>query len=59
MKIKKTNRAKLLEKLIRMVWASLESHLEWTHAKSSEGQKFHIDCTAEYAEMIKILTDLY
>lgn len=50
---------KKIERLIRLVWSSLESHLKYTHSNTSEGQKFHIDCIKEYAEQIKLLSELY
>lgn len=55
----KDERAELIDKLIRMVWSSLESHLEWTHEKSDEGQKFHRECVREYSEMLKLIAELY
>lgn len=52
-------RAAKIDKAIRLAWESLESHLHWTHNKSSEGIKFHRKCINEYAEIIKILSELY
>lgn len=51
-------KAKKIERAIRLAWSSLESHLQWTHKKSSEGEKFHKQCLEEYAELIKILTEI-
>lgn len=51
-------KAKKIERAIRLAWSSLESHLQWTHKKSSEGEKFHKQCLGEYAELIKILTEI-
>lgn len=51
-------KAKKIERAIRLAWSSLESHLQWTHKKSSEGEKFHKQCLSEYAELIKILTEI-
>ena len=56
---KKHQREQRIERAIRLTWSSLKSHLEWTHARSSEGQKFHKACVQEYAETIKILSSLY
>lgn len=53
----KANKHKELERAIRLVWTSLESHLPWTYKKSSEGKKFHRKCVKEYAETIKIIAD--
>lgn len=56
-------RAKLVEKAIRLVWESLESHLTLTHAKidaKTDGtHAFQKKCVKEYAELIKIIADLY
>ena len=54
----KKNREKDIERAIRLTWGSLESHLLWTHRKSSEGQKFHKRCVKDYAETLKILAEL-
>ena len=51
------NRAKLIERAIRLAWSSLESHLPYTY-KGKE-QAFDRKCVAEYAEIIQILTQLY
>lgn len=56
------NRRKIIEKLIRMTYDSLESHLKLTHTKECEvcdDLNFHRKCVVEYAHMIKLLTDLY
>ena len=52
-------KAKKIDRAIRLTWESLESHLHWTHKKSSEGLKFHRKCIKDYAEIIKILSELY
>lgn len=49
----------MLERLIRLVWDSLESHLPYTYEHSSEGKDFHIKCVMEYSEMIYLLSKLY
>lgn len=54
-----TRRAKLINESILLAWDSLQSHLDWTHKQSSEGQKFHQRCIADYATLIKNLTELY
>ena len=54
---KKTNRRKV-ERVIRKIWSSLESHLKYTYNKSTEGTKFHIQCVRDYAAMIKDLSDV-
>ncbi len=61
----KTNeRAKKIEQAIRLIWSSLDSHLAWTYEKGPKvkyfGKKvFHKRAVKEYAEIIKILTELY
>jgi hypothetical protein len=50
-----------IEKAIRLVWGSLESHLYYTHdgeLARSENHQFHKDCVKEYSEVIQILADL-
>lgn len=55
----KVERAKLVDEAIRLVWASLESHLMYTHTKDEAGYGFHKQTTKEYARLIQILTELY
>ena len=50
---------KKIERLIRLTWSSLESHLEFTHKHSYEGTTFHKKCCKEYGEMIKLLSELF
>lgn len=57
--MKKSDRAKLIEEAVRMVYDSLESHLPWTHRISSEGEKFHKKCVKEYVRIIEVLAQLY
>ena len=54
-------RIQRIDELIRNVWASLESHLGYTHVEvpPPENNKFHQACCNEYAEMIVKLTRLY
>ena len=62
------DRAKKIDKAIRIVWDSLETHLKLTHTltkaqtqKGTEcgGHKFHQWCVKDYAKLIQILTELY
>ena len=55
----KYTKEKKIERAIKLVYDSLESHLKYTHIKTSEGILFHKKCVAEYAEIIKILSELY
>jgi hypothetical protein len=58
----KIKRAKRVAEGIRLAWSSLDSHLDWTHGKATskgETPKFHQKCVQEYAQLIKLLADLY
>lgn len=57
--MKKADRAKNVEKIIRQAWVSLESHLYWTHTKSSEGTQFHKKAIREYVDIINNATKLW
>lgn len=49
-----------IERALKLIWDSLQSHLEWTYKKDkSEDPKFHKQCVKEYAELIKIISELY
>lgn len=52
-------RAKAVEKIIRLAWDSLETHLKYTHLKTTEGTKFHISAIKQYVEIIDEATKLY
>jgi len=52
-------RAKKVEKIIRLSYDSLESHLPYTHLKTSEGTKFHKDAILQYIEIINLAKDLW
>ena len=57
-----TQRPQEIEKAIRTVWDSLESHLMYTHSGKlppHETREFHKKCIKEYAEVISILSQLY
>lgn len=49
-------RAKSVEKIIRLSWDSLESHLKYTHIKTTEGTKFHREAIKQYLD---IMTEAY
>ena len=55
----KKDRAKAVEKIIRQAWSSLESHLRFTHIKTSEGTTFHRKCIKEYIEIITEASKLF
>ena len=55
-------KAKEIEKAIRLTWSSLESHLLYTHSGKlirDEDREFHKQCVQEYADIIKVLSQLY
>ena len=57
-------RARVIARLIRLIYNSLESHIALTHGsvrnKGLDGRNaFHKRCVREYAEMIKMITSLY
>lgn len=70
MKSKSNIKKERIARAIRIVWSSLESHLDDTFnpvypelkedkAKEHIGsQDFHRQCVKDYGELIKILTDL-
>jgi hypothetical protein len=57
--MKAVEKAKMIERAIKLAYDSLDSHLRYTYVKSSEGQLFHKKCVVEYAEIISILSKLY
>jgi hypothetical protein len=60
--MKKKQRAKAIEKIIRHAYDSLESHLKYTHDGQlirREDRKFHKECVAQYAEIIFNAVKLY
>jgi hypothetical protein len=52
-------RAKLVERIIRQSWSSLDSHLPWTYLKSREGVKFHKQAIKEYLDIIATAIKLW
>jgi hypothetical protein len=56
--MKRDERNKELEKTIRALWSSYESHLAYTHLRSTEGKAWHRKCCREYADEISRLTYL-
>lgn len=59
-KLTKKQRAREIDKAIRLAYSSLESHLPYTYKKHVDGDmRFHRKCIAEYAEIISILSKLY
>jgi len=55
----KYRRAKLVKKIIRLAYDSLDSHLDYTHIKTSEGSDFHKNAIRDYIEIIKTATELW
>ena len=59
-KLSKKQRAKTIDKAIRLTWESLESHLHWTsHKDTGVKKKFHKQCVKDYAKTIKLIAKLY
>ncbi len=59
-KLSKKQRAKAVDKAIRLTWESLESHLHWTRHKDKQtGSGFHKNCVKDYAKTIKLISKLY
>jgi len=62
MKTKAVKRAKVIRKLMRGVWDSLDSHLPYAYAKkmvAPNTNKFNQKCVKEYAAMLVLLAKLY
>lgn len=55
----KDNRARKVEKAMKLVWGSLESHLDGAYLPTPEGKAFHKQCVREYAELMTLLVALY
>jgi len=55
----KNDRAKSVEKIMRLAWDSLETHLRYTHIKTTEGANFHKKTIKEYIEIISEASKLY
>jgi hypothetical protein len=55
----KKERAKLIERGIRLTYDSLQSHLRYTYERHRDSASHHIKSVREYAELIQILTKLY
>jgi hypothetical protein len=53
-------RAKHIEKAMRDVWDSLESHLPHTHGKKRRKMEhFHQKCVKKYSKLLVTLSKLY
>ena len=61
-KNKADEKAKKIERAIRLAWGSMETHLIYAYGKPAKVQgntAFHKKCVREYAEIINILSQLY
>lgn len=56
---KPKDKAKIIERLMRLTYSSLESHLRYTHIKTPEGVSFHKRCVKDYAETMYLISKLY
>lgn len=55
-------KAESVEKIIRQAWASLETHLKYTHEGKlirGETHDFHKECVREYLEIMNEAAKLY
>lgn len=56
-------RAQRVEKAMREVWASLESHLPYASARwpstKPDNVAFHRKTVKRYAKLLKVISDLY
>ena len=52
------NKDEISIRLIRGLWDSLESHLDYCVDPSAEGRRFHRRCVREYADMLLLATKL-
>lgn len=52
-------RAKSVEKIIRLAYDSLETHLHYTHMKTTEGEKFHREAIKQYLDIMQEAYKLY
>lgn len=52
-------RAKSVEKIIRLAWDSLETHLRYTHLKTTEGERFHREAIKQYLDIMNEAYKLY
>ena len=48
----KKERAKSVEKIVRLSYDSLQSHLFYTYSKSPEGEKFHKQAIVDYLKIM-------
>ena len=53
----KHEKEKWIEEFYRLIWDSLESHLEGTH--KGKAQKFDKECVKDYARMMELLTKIW
>ncbi len=49
---KKFVKEKSIEKIIRLAYDSLDTHLHYTYIKTTEGKKFHVDAIKQYIDII-------
>lgn len=53
------SRAETIEQIMKLVWDSLDSHLQYTYRKHRDGTDFHIKCVKEYVEIMRLVATLY
>lgn len=52
-------RAQAVEKIMRLAWDSLQSHLKYTHEQDKDGKAFHKKCVKEYLEIMQEASKLW
>lgn len=53
------SRAETIERIIKLIWDSLDSHLPYTYTKHEDGEDFHKLCVKEYIEIMRLVATLY
>lgn len=52
-------RAKAVNQIILLSFDSLQSHLKYTHLKTTEGEKFHREAIKQYLDIMNEAYKLY
>lgn len=54
----KYQRERDIEEFYRLIWSSLETHLDGMYLKTPEGRNFHKKTVKEYVRMMELLKRL-
>ena len=56
-------RAELVAQALRMVWGSLDSHLDWSYEGNPDqtggNNDFHKECVVDYIKLMEVIVKLY